>query len=301
MLNNLVSNMKAIITPIIFTIILFACNKPEKPMADNQQKKDSTAFRSGYEEVNGINMYYEAYGNSGDYLVLVHGGGSTIGTSFSAVIPTLSKTHRIIAVELQAHGHTSDRDAPESFEQDADDVATLLQKLKIPRASFFGFSNGGNTVMQISLRHPEVVEKLIIASAFYKREGMPPGFFEGMEHATLEHMPADLQKAFLDITPDSTKLLNMFNKDRNRMLNFKDWKDETIASIKAPALVINGDQDVASNIHIAKMASLIPNSRLMILPGNHGSYMGQVENPDPEDNTLKLTLAVIEDFLKTNP
>jgi pimeloyl-ACP methyl ester carboxylesterase len=82
---------------------------------------------------------------------------------------------------LQSHGHTSDRNAPESFGQDADDVAQLLSNLDISKASFFGFSNGGNTAIQMAIRHPEIVEMLIIASAFYKREGMVPGFFDGLK------------------------------------------------------------------------------------------------------------------------
>ena len=73
----------------------------------------------------------------------------------------------IIAVELQAHGHTRDIDRPESFAQDADDVAALLDSLKITGADFMGFGNGGNTTMQIAIRHPELVNKIIVASSFF--------------------------------------------------------------------------------------------------------------------------------------
>ncbi len=165
----------------------------------------------GYLAVNGIRMYYEKYGE-GDPLVLIHGGGSTIQTTFGNIIPELSKDTQVIAVELQGHGHTSDRNAPESFEQDADDVAGLLKGLHISKASFFGFSNGGNTAIQIAVRHPELVNKLILASTFYKREGMQNGFFEGIEQATINDMPLTLRTAFLQINPDSSRLLTMFNK-----------------------------------------------------------------------------------------
>ena len=92
-------------------------------------------FQSGYSDVNGLKMYYEIYG-TGKPLVLIHGGGSTIATSFGSIIPLLTKHRQPIAVELQAHGHTSDRDTNLTFEQDADDVATLLNNLKIPKADF---------------------------------------------------------------------------------------------------------------------------------------------------------------------
>src|SRR5690349_23477977 len=95
-----------------------------------------------YAHVNGIKMYYEIHGD-GAPLVVLHGGGSTIQTSFGNLIPFLAKRYRVIAVELQNHGRTDYRMETQTFSQDADDVATLLQHLGINKASFFGFSNGG--------------------------------------------------------------------------------------------------------------------------------------------------------------
>ena len=150
-----------------------------------QEAKDSADFKSGFSIVNGLKMYYEIHGTGREWLVLIHGGGSTITTTFGRILPILDNEYKVLAVELQAHGHTEDRNSPEKFEQDADDVAALLHNLNVPRASFFGFSNGGNTAMQIAIRHPEIVNKLILASTLYKREGMQPGFFEGLEKASL--------------------------------------------------------------------------------------------------------------------
>src|SRR5882724_11819519 len=101
--------------------------------------------------VNGLKMYHEIHG-SGRPLVLIHGGGSTIASTFGRVLPELAKGHRVIAVELQAHGHTPDIDRPLSFEQDADDVAALLAQLAIGKADIMGFSNGGTTALQIAIR-----------------------------------------------------------------------------------------------------------------------------------------------------
>jgi pimeloyl-ACP methyl ester carboxylesterase len=89
-------------------------------------------------------MYYEIHG-TGEPLVLIHGGGSTLNTNFEKIIPLLSKNYKVIAVEMQAHGRSSDREAPESFEQDADDLAALLKHLNISKANILGFSNGGST------------------------------------------------------------------------------------------------------------------------------------------------------------
>ncbi|HEY4785350.1 MAG TPA: alpha/beta hydrolase, partial [Bacteroidales bacterium] len=94
----------------------------------------------GYAPVNGLKLYYEVYGTAGVPLVLIHGGGSTIESSFGNILPLLVKHSKVIALELQAHGRTSDRDGALSFQQDADDVVGLLQYLKIDKADFFGFS-----------------------------------------------------------------------------------------------------------------------------------------------------------------
>src|SRR5882672_649217 len=112
--------------------IFFACCMMNKVMAQSSGK---------YAQVNGLKMYYEVHGN-GFPLVLIHGGGSTIGTTFGRILPVLAKTHKIIAVEMQAHGHTADINRPLSFKQDADDVAELLKQLHIGKADIFGFSNG---------------------------------------------------------------------------------------------------------------------------------------------------------------
>jgi len=263
-------------------------------------------FNSGYSDIDGIKMYYEIHGfalenDSVSPLLLIHGGGFTIESTFCNILPSLSKDHKEIAVELQAHGHTSDRNAPESFEQDADDVAALLNNLKIKKASFFGFSNGGNTAIQIAIRHPQIGNKLILASTFYKRNGLIPGFFEGMKQATIKDMPQPLKDAFLKINSDSSRLLTMFNKDKERMLNFKDWKDEDIHSIKSPALIINGDHDVILPVHAIEMSRLITNSRLMILPAAHGSYIGAVDfSSIPDTRMIEVTAEIINDFLNND-
>lgn len=278
-------------------MLITACltNSTDKTL-NKEAVMENNNFKSGYSNVNGIKMYYEIHGQ-GEPLVLIHGGGSTITTSFGKILPLLADSFQVIAVEVQGHGHTSDRDAPESFAQDADDVATLLHNLKIPKASFFGFSNGGNSSIQIVNRHPEIVNKLILASTFYKREGFPPGFFEMMKQATITDMPQPLRDAFLKINPDSNKLLTMFNKDRQRMVEFKDWPDETLSNIKSPTLIICGDQDGISVAHTLAMSKLIPGSRLMVLPAMHGGYMGVAESPSAGEKIIELTASVIKDFL----
>jgi pimeloyl-ACP methyl ester carboxylesterase len=250
---------------------------------------------TGYQSVNGLQMYYEIHGE-GSPLVLIHGGGSTIQTTFGKMLPLLAQHRQVIAVELQAHGHTADIDRPLTFEQDADDVATLLKLLNINNADFFGFSNGGSTALQIAIRHGELVRKLIIASALTKRYGVYSWFWEFMPNASLSNMPQALQEAYLNINPNQEGLLAMHNRDRDRMLAFTDWNDDDIKNIKASTLIISADQDVIRPEHILEMYRLLPQAKLAILPGVHGEYIGEVTT-NPPDYLIEFTIRLILDFL----
>lgn len=248
-----------------------------------------------YANVNGLKMYYEVHGD-GFPLVLIHGGGSTIETTFGRILPTLSKQHKVIAVEMQAHGRTADIDRPFSFEQDADDIAELLKQLKIPKANIFGFSNGASTTLQMAIRHPEMVNKIIVASTMYKREGAFPGFWDMMNNATFEHMPQPYKDAFLKVNPDENALYAMFKRDVARMQNFTDIKDEDIHAIIAPALVIAGDKDVVTPEHAVEMYRKMQHAQLVILPGGHGDYIGEITTLKQGQQEYPV-LQIINDFL----
>lgn len=254
-------------------------------------------YKSGYSDVNGLQMYYEIY-SLGKPLVLIHGGGSTIDTSFGRIIPLLAKHRQIIAVELQAHGHTNDRDLPLTFEQDADDVAALLHNLNIPRADFLGFSNGAHAAIEIALRHPGLVNKLILASALYQRDATFPKFWEGFEGASLPiHLPPVLKDAYLKANNDQAGLQNMFDKDVQRMKAFKGWEDEELKRITAPTLLINGTEDIISPEKAVEIYRLIPNCELAILPGKHGAYLGAIESSENEKWEQTYAAGLIEYFL----
>ncbi len=252
-----------------------------------------------YAQVNGIKMYYEIHGQ-GQPLVLIHGGGSTLNTTFGRIIPALAKTHQVIAVDLQNHGRTAARTTvPETFEQDADDVAELLKQLNITNADVFGFSNGGSTALQIAIRHPKLVHKIVAVSAIYKRSGMPSGFWDFMKNADISAMPQVYKDAYLSI-PGNTQagLQNMHDKDAQRMQNFKDWNPEDIKAIQAPTLIVVSDQDVVLPEHAIEMSRLLPHGRLVIMPGSHGAFMGEVMAPNPDSKVPELFVAMLNEFLE---
>lgn len=203
----------------------------------------------------------------------------------------------MIAVELQAHGRTGDRDKDLSFEQGADDVATLLKNLNIDKADFFGFSNGGTTTVQIAIRHPEIVGKIVLGSALCKRNGVPVQFWDYMKQATLANMPEPLKEAYLKETPNPKGLQIMHDKDAKRMVNFKDIPDEQIESIKAPTLIIIGDQDLIKPEHAIEMNRQIAGSELAIIPGGHGEYIGEIMTLKSGSKEAAFVIPMIEGFL----
>lgn len=241
-------------------------------------------------------MYYEIHGQ-GKPIVLIHGGGSTIQTNFEKIIPLLVKNRQVIAVELQAHGRTNDRNADLTFEQDADDVATLLKNLEIDKADFFGFSNGGTTTLQIAIRHPELVDKMILGSALTKRNGVPDWFWGFMENAKLENMPELLKVGYKKVAADTNGLQVMHDRDAKRMVNFKDIPDEQIKSINAPTLIIIGDKDVITPEHALELHRQIANSELAIIPGGHGQYIGETTTITPDFKESDLAVPMIKRFL----
>jgi pimeloyl-ACP methyl ester carboxylesterase len=249
-----------------------------------------------YADINGLKLYYEIHGR-GKPLVLLHGGGSTIESTYGRILPDLARTHQVIAVELQAHGHTKDIGRPLSFEQDADDVAALLGQLHVEKADIMGFSNGGTTALQIAIRHPKLVNKLVLASTTYKRDGMQPGFFDGFKKASLEMMPKPLQEAYLMANPDREGLQTMFDRDVQRMANFKDIEEAKIRAIQGPALVMNGDAEVVRADHALELSHALAHAKLAILPGGHGDYIGEICAPNKDSKIPALVVALIEEFL----
>lgn len=254
--------------------------------------------RGAYADVNGIRMYYETYGpERGVPLVLLHGGGSTIDVTWGRILPFLARDRRVIAVEEQAHGRTSDRNAPVRFETSADDIAALLQHLKIEQADVFGFSNGASVGLQVAIRHPRAVRRLVFASSFTKREGAQPQLWELIRTADISNMPQPLQDAFLKVNADPAKLKTMHDKDAERMRHFADVPDADLRTIRAPTLILLGDHDIVKPEHALELTRSIPNARLMILVGGHGDYLGEAIMTQRATRAPELTAGFVEEFL----
>ncbi|MGN6163928.1 MAG: alpha/beta fold hydrolase, partial [Flavisolibacter sp.] len=118
-----------------------------------------------------------------------------------------------------------------------------------------------------------------------------------LQQATLDNMPELLKVYYLQVNNNQNGLQTMFSKDKERMLQFKDWNDEQLQSILAPVLLLLGDRDVVTAEHAVKMSKIIPNARLMIVPGTHGSFIGEVCSIEQGSKMPEIVIAAINEFL----
>src|SRR5437867_10204423 len=135
-------------------------------------------------QVNGMRMYYEVSGQ-GEPLIVLHGAYMNIPT-MGAIIPRLARTHRVDALEFQGHARTTDIDRPITYPNLADDVAAFMDAVRLQKADVFGYSMGAMAGLQLAIRHPEKVNKLVFGSGAYDAEGWQPEFKAFIPQMTVE-------------------------------------------------------------------------------------------------------------------
>ncbi len=250
-------------------------------------------------EVNGMQIYYEVSG-AGEPLVVLHGAYMNI-ESMGKIVEKLALTHKVYALEFQGHGRTTDIDRPITYPNLADDVAQFMDKVGLEKADVFGYSMGAAAGLQLAIRHPEKVNKLVAASAAYDAQGWQPEFLAFIPQMTVEmfvNMPFAQDYKKLAANPDGFPALvkKLIALEHEPMA----WGNE-VKVLKTPVLIIAGDADVATLEHTVAMFRLLggggmgdmgkplPASRLAILPAtSHTAVIGQTD----------LLLALIEPFLK---
>ena len=237
----------------------------------------TTTPQTGYAPVNGLNMYYEIHG-TGQPLVLLHGAYMTID-AMGEVVPALAETREVIAVELQGHGRTADVGRPLSYEQMADDVAALLGHTGIENADIFGYSMGGGIALQIAIRHPDLVRKLVVASASYTSDGAHPELMAMIPSITPEAFAGSpIEADYRRLAPNPDDFPGLVAKLKQLDMEPFAWPPEDIRGIAAPTLLIVGDSDAIRLEHAVETFRLLgggamgdlaglPKSQLAVLPG----------------------------------
>ena len=272
------------------TLVMTTASAQQKPM-------------TGYAPVNGLKMYYEVHG-SGEPVVLLHGAFMNITTNWDGWIGELSKTRRVIAVETQGHGRTADAARDMTYENLADDVAALLEHLKIPKADLIGYSMGGAVAMQTAIRHPDKVRKAVIISSTFRPDGMVEGAQEAISGLTADVFkgsPIETEYKKLSPTPDDfpkfvQRLVAMFSRGY-------DFGADKLKATAAPMFFIHGDADGIRLDHVREMFRLKGGethgdmgprtaSRLAILPETtHVTLMQR----------MAVIVPMVNDFLDAKP
>lgn len=282
-------NMKT--TAFILTMLLSA--------VVSAQEKPTT----GYAPVNGLKMYYEVHGN-GDPVVLIHGSFMTITNNWTGWIGELSRTRKVIAVEMQGHGRTADIKRDFSYENLADDVAALLDHLKIPSADLIGYSMGGGVAMQCAIRHPAKVRKVVSISAVFRHDGWVKEALDAFPQLTSEALrgsPIEIEYKKLSPTPD--EFPDFVKRAIAMDLKPYDFGADKLKATQAPMFFIHGDADGVRLEHISEMFRLKGDeifgdmrprseSRLAILPNT--THVALMER-------MPVIVPMVNDFLGAKP
>jgi pimeloyl-ACP methyl ester carboxylesterase len=274
--------MSTTINKNIFALLLVVSMLPQ---LDSYAQQPLTPASSGYAPVNGSKVYYEVHG-AGDPIVLLHGAYMTINSNWSELIPILSKTRKVIALEMDGHGHTPLSQRPFSYQTFAGDVASVLKYLKVDSADILGFSYGGTIAYQFAIQQPAMTKKLIIISSTYKSDGwlgIMYTMLAGVKPDAFDNTP--IKSEYTKVAPDTSN----WHKFIATMLKFSAEKfnlgDDNIKKIKSPVLLIMGDNDGIDKKVLGETYSLLggnvfgdvvglPKSQLAILPAKgHGTLM----------------------------
>lgn len=269
------------------------------PAAVLAQQKPTT----GYAPVNGLKMYYEVHGR-GEPVVLLHGAFMTITNNWTGWIGELSKTRKVIAVEMQGHGRTADTPRDITGENLADDVAALLDHLKIPRADLIGYSMGGGVAMQCAIRHPDKVRKVVVISSMLRRDGMVKEAVGAIASLTADAFKGSpIETEYKKLSPTPNEFPNFVKHLLAAESKTDDLGADKLKATKAPMFFIHGDADGVRLEHVAEMFRLKggethgdlgprSESRLAILPNTtHVTLMQR----------MAVIVPMVNDFLDSKP
>jgi pimeloyl-ACP methyl ester carboxylesterase len=237
----------------------------------------------GYAPVNGVQMYWRSLGEGGTPLVVVHGGFGVVDM-FGDVLEQLAQRRRVVAVELQGHGHTADVDRPFTFEAFGDDLAALVGALDLGRVDLLGYSLGGSAVLRAAIQHPDTVRRLALVSIPCRRDGWFAEVREGMGQVgsagfeMMRHTP--MYSAYAAVAPDVAAFPRLMDKTGELLRRPYDWTED-VRSLRPPTLLVYGDADSIPLTHAAEFFALLggglrdagwdgtqrPAGRLAVLPG----------------------------------
>jgi pimeloyl-ACP methyl ester carboxylesterase len=217
-----------------------------------------TKGAGAYAEVNGINLYYETHG-TGRPIVLLHGGLGS-GEMFGPILPTLAERHQVIAVDLQGHGRTADIDRPLDTRLMADDIAALIDHLRLDKPDLIGYSLGGGVAMQTAFKYPDKIRKLVAVSVNIRRDAIPAEMLaqQGqVSSAAVEFMKdTPMYELYQKVAPRPEDFGSLLDKVGGMMSKDFDSSEE-VRALKVPTLIVAADADMAPPSHYVEIFKLL--------------------------------------------
>jgi pimeloyl-ACP methyl ester carboxylesterase len=232
-------------------------------------------FVGEYVNAGGVRTYYEVYGE-GEPLVLLHGGLAT-AESWVMQVPALAEGYRVYVPERRGHGRTPDAAGPITYEMMAADTAAFLDGTGTGAANLVGWSDGAVVGMLVALRRPELVRKLVVIGQYFNFEGEVPEFRAMIDYWGTD-LPEELHEVYDRVSPDGPEHFPVVLEKMMRM-----WREEPdlafseLAGVRAPVLLMQGDDDIVKVEHSAALAATLPEAQLAVVPGS--SHMAPLEKP----------------------
>lgn len=211
-----------------------------------------------YAEVNGINLYFETHG-TGQPLILLHGGLGS-GEMFGPTLTELAQQHQVITVDLQGHGRTADIDRPIDIRLMADDIAALIDHLKLDKPDVVGYSLGGGVALFTAVKYPDKVRRLVVASAHARRDAIPPEMLA--QQAQVNAAAAEFLKdtpmweLYQRVAPHPEDFPRLLDKVGEAMAQDYDYTED-VRSLQVPTLLVAADADMAPPSHYVEMFKLL--------------------------------------------
>jgi pimeloyl-ACP methyl ester carboxylesterase len=258
---------------------------------------------TGYVPVNGLKMYYEIHGK-GEPVVLLHGSYMAIPSNWQEMIAALAKTRQVIAVEMQGHGRTADINRDFSYDNLADDIAAMLDYLKIGKADLIGYSMGGGVAMDVAIRHPQNVRKVVSISAVFRHDGWVQEALDAYPHFTADVFKGSpFEAEYKKLSPRPNEFPTFVKRVIAMDLKPYDFGAEKLKATQAPIFFIHGDADGVRLDHIAEMFKLKGGDIMGDMRSRSASRLAVL--PDTTHLTLMqktdIIAPLINDFLDAKP
>lgn len=285
---SVLMSWRALIVLMVLVIVTLAAGNIVQAAPETAATSDSTLVKSGYVDVGGLHMYYEIHG-AGKPLVLLHGGFGNIH-SWGPTLTAFAQSREVIAFELEGHGRTADLDRPLSWEQMTDDVAAAVKKLGFDRVDVMGYSLGGVIALRMGVKYPSLVRKLVVVSGIYS----PAGYYPAIN----DHWPTvqdlagtPMEKEYAQHALNPSRWPIFVGKMDQALKNFKGWPESELRSIKAPTLLLFGDNDAVQPEYEVQLFRILGGDKAM------GGFTPLVNQMAVLPNTTHFSIFVRADLL----